>query len=136
MDAHPDLAVLRFVYDRCCTVSTPDRTYSFRADVDLHRRLQHARAVIERATRGPAEERESLARVFSVTLMRTLAAGSADTDSALIRSAVEACVSAAEKVEEDRRLLHEYQAWADEDAAGASFRRGALEPGRTLWRAT
>lgn len=119
------------------TVPTADRTYSFRADVELEERLESARTTL--AGLGEALEspgNEWIAREVQLAfLRRSRELADSANRSELMRTTIELLVAATEKIAEDLRFTEEYAAAARaRTAEDEEFLEAAKRAGAALWR--
>ena len=120
-------------------MSTSEKTYTFRASADLAPRTREAfrtwRDLLEEddAVAGAAL-RDAITGFCLAVARQARALGELDNQSALFRATFELFVEATEKAVEDREFVHAYEAWAEEDAEGRAFRKGALEAAASRWR--
>jgi hypothetical protein len=119
-------------------MAVADRTFSFRAPRELGKRMEQARASLERFQAVADEQVDAaawLASEFELALLRRLPAlASARGQSAFMRAAMETLVAATEKVERELERMPALKDFDRHDREGEQVRAAMLDATATGWR--
>lgn len=114
-------------------MSTREKTVSFRATSDFWARTAAAWEFVRSEDLSESGS-SSLGRTFELCLLRIADTLPAEPpQSELVRAAMEAWLTAVEKVRRERELEAQYAAWAAGDSEGDEFRRAAAAAAGTVW---
>jgi hypothetical protein len=116
---------------------TSEKTYTFRAQADLGPRVREAFEKWQRifASENADEDASQAMQTFFVAWFRRVRAmDDLNNQSALLRTAFETFVLAAEKATDDLEYVDAYEDWASEDHEAPRVRRGALSAAADRWR--
>lgn len=110
-------------------MAVADKTISFRAPHEFGERLDRSRAALHelRGSHARAEIDRWVIAEFDLALLRWLEPMSeASSQGAFVRTAMEALMSATERVQRGLERVEAYRAFAAEDAEGDAVRVAAL----------